>query len=52
MTLICNARAGRGAVARNLPAVIEKLEERGLDYEVQHTDHPGHATELARKAVQ
>ena len=49
--LICNGRSGRGGVARALPAVEEHLRNRGLDYEIRHTEGPGHATSLAREAL-
>lgn len=49
--LICNARSGRGGVAKALPEVESCLRERELDYEVRHTTHRGHATEIAREVV-
>jgi diacylglycerol kinase (ATP) len=49
--LICNGRAGRGGVSRSLPQVIAKLKERELEFDLLHTERPGHATELARAAV-
>jgi YegS/Rv2252/BmrU family lipid kinase len=51
MVLICNQRSGRGGVARALPEVRHNLEQRGLEYEVRSTEHPGHATEIARSAL-
>jgi diacylglycerol kinase (ATP) len=51
ITLICNARAGRGGVGKCLPEVRSKLDERGLDYDVRHTEGPGHAIELARESL-
>jgi diacylglycerol kinase (ATP) len=38
-------------VAKSLPAVLEKLTERDLHFDLAHTEGPGHATELARSAV-
>jgi diacylglycerol kinase (ATP) len=52
ITLICNERAGRGGVGRCLPEVRAKLEERALDYVVLLTEAPGHATQLAREALE
>ena len=52
MTLICNARSGRGGVGKALPEVRSHLEERGLEYEVRHTERRGHATEIARAALE
>ena len=49
--LICNGRSGRGGVARALPEVEEHLRDRGLEYEIRHTEGPGHATVLARDAL-
>ena len=51
LILICNARSGRGAVGKALPAVAGQLERHGLEHEVHHTQHAGHATQLARKAL-
>jgi diacylglycerol kinase (ATP) len=52
LTLICNARAGRGGAGKFLPQVTANLEERGLDFVVRRTEGPGHAAELARSAVE
>lgn len=51
LSLICNDNAGRGGVAKHLPEVIAKLTERDLEFELLHTNEPGHATELARAAL-
>ncbi len=51
MVLICNARSGRGGVAKALPEVEAQLRSRGLEYELRHTEGPGHATVLAREAL-
>lgn len=51
LVLICNGRSGRGGVARALPEVEEHLHNRKLSYEVRHTEGPGHATLLAREAL-
>jgi diacylglycerol kinase (ATP) len=51
ITMICNARSGRGGVARALPDVQAHLERRELRYEIRYTERAGHATELARAAL-
>lgn len=51
MTLICNVRSGRGGVAKALPEVTRELQKRKLEYELRHTEGPGHAIELAREAL-
>ncbi len=51
MVLICNARSGRGGVAKALPEVEREMARRKLDYELRHTEGPGHAIELAREAI-
>jgi diacylglycerol kinase (ATP) len=51
MTLIVNAHAGRGAVARGLPALRAALDARGLTHTVTETDGPGAATRAARAAL-
>jgi diacylglycerol kinase (ATP) len=51
MILICNERSGRGGVGKALPEVRAHLEQRGLEYEIRATEYPGHATEMARAAL-
>jgi len=51
ITLICNYGAGRGGVSKTLPEIKTHLDRRGLDYSILHTDAPGHAIELARRAL-
>ena len=52
MTLICNARAGRGGVAKALPEVRSHLDKRELVQEVHYTEGPGDATRIARDALE
>jgi YegS/Rv2252/BmrU family lipid kinase len=52
MVLICNSRAGRGGVARALPEIKTHLEERDLEYDLVYTEGAGHATLLARDAIE
>lgn len=49
--LIVNPIAGRGNATRVLPKIREYLAEDGLDFDVVLTEAPGHAVELARKAM-
>lgn len=49
--LIVNPISGRGNSLRLLPAIKEKLDTLGLDYDVVITERPWHAEELAEKAV-
>jgi diacylglycerol kinase (ATP) len=51
MRLIVNPRSGNGAVGKNLPALREQLDERGLAYDVVETAGPKHATEAAQAAL-
>jgi diacylglycerol kinase (ATP) len=51
LTLICNARSGRGGVGKALPEVLSHLDGRGLEYKVRHTERRGHATEIAREEL-
>lgn len=51
ITLICNARAGRGRVGLALEQVKEHLGRRELDYHLRLTERRGHAIELARAAL-
>lgn len=50
MLLIANPRAGRGRRAV-LDTLTDELRRAGGDFEVVTTARPGHATELARQAV-
>lgn len=52
IVLICNARSGRGGVAKVLPDITDKLVRRELPYEVRYTEGPGHATEIARQSLE
>jgi YegS/Rv2252/BmrU family lipid kinase len=51
IALICNARAGRGRLARAMPVVRAWLDDNNLAYEVLSTDRKGHGRELARRAL-
>lgn len=52
ITLICNSRSGNGGVGKALPEVEKHLKLRELPYEVFHTERAGHATLLAREALE
>ena len=52
LELIVNETAGRGLAAQTAQQVCERLKERGIDFRLHHTSHPGHATVLAREAAQ
>jgi len=52
MSIIIHDGAGRGGVGRRLTEVLGHLDERGLEYTVLHTSYAGHATELARTALE
>lgn len=49
--LIANPRVGRGQ-AGVLPRVVNALRDRGVTADVVTTEGPGHATEIARRAVE
>ena len=49
--MIVNPKAGRGAIGRALPRIIEVVEAEELEYTIVQTDAPGHAEQLARDAV-
>ncbi|CAN5186963.1 diacylglycerol kinase family lipid kinase [soil metagenome] len=48
--VIGNPRAGRGRVVRSWDELLRHMHEAGLKPDGKLTEHPGHATELARKA--
>jgi YegS/Rv2252/BmrU family lipid kinase len=50
--LIVNARAGRGTVSKNLPEVVDALDERDIPYQIRMTERRGHAAEIAREALE
>jgi diacylglycerol kinase (ATP) len=50
--LIANAHAGRGRVGRELPGLQESMRRHGFGYRLELTKGPGHATELARDALE
>jgi YegS/Rv2252/BmrU family lipid kinase len=49
--VVLNPTAGRGSGARLLSRISACLEEHGLDYQLEVTTGPGHATHLAREAA-
>jgi diacylglycerol kinase (ATP) len=49
--IILNPVAGRGRGARIEPELRGILEAEGIDFDLVHTDRPGHAVELAEQAV-
>lgn len=50
--LICNPTAKSGEAEDASKKVCELLEKRGADYVLWKTEYPGHATELAKEAVE
>lgn len=49
--IILNASGGRLGAQEKVAAVEQAMRAAGLDYPLILTEHPGHATELARQAV-
>ena len=49
--LIANPAAGGGRCGRLLDAAVRRVRDGGLPLDVQRTDGPGHATQLAAAAV-
>ena len=52
MVVIANPQSGRGKVGKELGKVERILRDEGLDYRVVRTSHAGHATEVARAALE
>ncbi len=50
--LIWNPVAGNGAAVSVFQLVADALAERGIPFSAEKTEHVGHATELARAAVE
>ena len=51
IAIIVNPAAGNGRSMDTCQAVCKRLEERGVAYELLETNHPTHATQLAREAA-
>ncbi len=51
MKLIVNPEAANGAVGKNWPRVRDFLQAEGAKFEAVFTEEPGHATQLARQAL-
>lgn len=51
IALIVNPTAGNGRSAATCDAVCQRLKERGIAYELHQTNHPTHATVIARDAA-
>lgn len=49
---IINPIAGNGLAQRVGDQIQAALKERGVDFALAHTEHAGHATELARQAAE
>ena len=49
--LISNRVAGSGSAGAYIDRVKVLMENRGVDFEIRETQYPGHATELAKAAV-
>ncbi len=49
MKIIANPKAGHGRGLKSLARLHTLLKHRRIDYELVETQHPGHATELARQ---
>jgi YegS/Rv2252/BmrU family lipid kinase len=52
MVIIANPQSGRGKAGKELAEVGRILRDDGLDYRIVQTTHPGHATEVARAALE
>ncbi len=49
--LIANRTSGSGSAGAYIDRVKDLLVARGVDFEIRETQHPGHATELSKAAV-
>jgi YegS/Rv2252/BmrU family lipid kinase len=49
--IIVNPISGRGAGEKSIPAIRQRLGDLGLSYDLQQTEHPGHAIQLAKEAA-
>ena len=51
LEIICNPIAGYGRGEKVGQSVAEALHQKGILFQLEHTQSPGHATQLARKAA-
>jgi len=51
MKLIVNPEAANGAVGKNWPRIRDFLQAEGAKFDAVLTEEPGHATQLARQAL-
>lgn len=51
-TVLANPRAGKGRVGRDPGALTASLDESGIEFGLLMTQGPGHATDLARRALE
>lgn len=51
LAIIVNPAAGNGRSMNTCEAVCQRLSERGIAFELHKTDHPTHATVIAREAA-
>ncbi len=51
MKLIVNPAAANGAVRKNWPRIRDSLQAEGASFDAVLTEEPGHATRLARQAL-
>lgn len=51
LCLICNPIARSGAAKETAARVCERLTERGVPFTAWETEYPGHASELAQRAL-
>ena len=49
--IIVNPIAGRGSGEASIPAIQKYFNEYQLDFELERTEHPGHAIEIAYRAA-
>lgn len=51
LVVIANPRSGRGRVGQELSEIERQLQGHKLRYRIQQTEYAGHATQLARQAL-
>jgi YegS/Rv2252/BmrU family lipid kinase len=52
LVVIANPHSGRGRVGQEMPELERQLISRRLGYRIVETDGPGHATAIAREALE
>ena len=49
---IVNPLAGSRSVSKEWGSICDRLQQAGLEFDVEFTQYPGHAAEIARQSIE